>query len=99
MNEKITAIYENGVLRPLAPLALPEHTKVQLLIQSPTLGNAAEAHRRQVIAALVAAGLTVPTLDTSPAMPLSESERDELARRIPNGRPLSEIIIEEREGR
>ena len=96
MNESITAIYENGVLRPITPLALPEHTKVQLWIQSPPPDDAAETHRREVVAALVAAGLTLPTLDISPAMPLSEEERDELARRIPPGRPLSEIIIEER---
>ena len=25
----ITAVYENGLLRPLTPLALPEHTRVQ----------------------------------------------------------------------
>lgn len=98
MNETITAIYENGVLRPITPLALPEHTKVQLWIQSPPLGDEAETHRREVIAALVAAGLTLPTLDAPPALPLSEQERDDLARSIPAGRPLSEIIIEEREG-
>ena len=54
--------------------------------------------RREVVAALVAAGLTLPTPNISLAMPLSEAERDDLARRIPAGRPLSEIIIEEREG-
>ena len=99
MNETITAIYENGVLRPITPLALPEHTTVRLLIQSPPLGDQAETHRRDVVAALVAAGLTLPTLETSPAAPLSEEQRDDLARRVPPGRPLSEIIIEEREGR
>jgi predicted DNA-binding antitoxin AbrB/MazE fold protein len=98
MHATITAIYENGVLRPITPLALPEHTKVQLWIQAPPLGDQAETHRREVVAARVAAGLTLLTLDTAPAMPLSEAERDNLARRIPAGRPLSEIIIEEREG-
>jgi len=98
MSETITAIYENGVLRLFTPLALPEHTTVQIRIQSPPLSDATETHRREVIAALVAAGLTLPTLDTSPPMPLLEEERDELARRIPTGRPLSEIIIEDREG-
>ena len=98
MNETITAIYENGVLRPITPLALPEHSTVQLWIQSTPLDDAAETHRREVVAALAAAGLRLPTPDASQAMPLSEAERDDLARRIPAGRPLSGIIIEEREG-
>jgi predicted DNA-binding antitoxin AbrB/MazE fold protein len=98
MNETITAIYENGGLRPITPLALPEHTKVQLWIQSPPLGDQAETHRREVVAALVAAGLTLPTRDTSPVLPLSEAERDDLARRIPAGRPHpeSDAVLETR---
>lgn len=31
-----TAIYENGVLRPLTPLTLPEHARVQLQIEPVT---------------------------------------------------------------
>ncbi|MDM8564546.1 antitoxin family protein [Candidatus Halobeggiatoa sp. HSG11] len=30
MNKPITAIYENGVLRPLAHLNLPEHIQVHI---------------------------------------------------------------------
>ncbi len=33
MNNSVTAIYENGILRPLAPLNLPEHIQVQITIQ------------------------------------------------------------------
>ncbi|EDN70222.1 hypothetical protein BGP_4723 [Beggiatoa sp. PS] len=33
MNNPITAIYENGILRPLAPLNLPEQVQVQITIQ------------------------------------------------------------------
>ncbi len=29
----VTAIYENGILRPLAPLNLPEHVQVRITIQ------------------------------------------------------------------
>ena len=57
------------------------------------------ASRRQVREALVAAGLVLPEPAAPQGQPLSEQARDELARRIPAGRPLSEIIIEEREGR
>jgi predicted DNA-binding antitoxin AbrB/MazE fold protein len=31
----VDAIYENGVLRPLSPLALPEHARVRLSVDSP----------------------------------------------------------------
>ncbi|MDM8564551.1 antitoxin family protein [Candidatus Halobeggiatoa sp. HSG11] len=34
MNKPVTAIYENGVLRPLTPLNLPEHIQVRITIQS-----------------------------------------------------------------
>ena len=33
MSQTITAVYENGVLRPLKPLALPERTRVRLQIE------------------------------------------------------------------
>ena len=35
------AIYENGVLRPVTPLALPEHARVQILV------NVADDERAQ----------------------------------------------------
>jgi len=99
MDQTVTAIYENGVLRPLDPLDLPEHAKVHISITPLQAPADAEAHRRQVREALVAAGLVLPEPAAPQGQPLSEQERDELARRIPAGRPLSEIIIEEREGR
>jgi len=33
MNNTITAIYENGILRPLTPLNLSEHVQVHITIQ------------------------------------------------------------------
>ena len=33
MDQTIIAIYENGVLRPLTPLALPEHTEVEIALK------------------------------------------------------------------
>lgn len=33
MSQTITAVYENGVLRPLSPLALPEKARVTLQIE------------------------------------------------------------------
>jgi predicted DNA-binding antitoxin AbrB/MazE fold protein len=34
MSETITAVYENGLLRPLTPLALPEQSRVRLRIET-----------------------------------------------------------------
>ena len=99
MEQTVTAIYENGILRPLDPLDLPEHARVQLSITALPPPVAAEVHRHQVRAVLIAAGLALPESAAQPVQPLSEQEREELARRLPVGRPLSEIIIEEREGR
>lgn len=55
--------------------------------------------REQVRAALHAGGLTLVELPaTGGPAPLSQEARVALARQVPPGRPLSEIIIEEREG-
>ena len=43
MDQTITAIYENGVLRPLTPLALPEHTEVEISIRPLPSAAATEA--------------------------------------------------------
>jgi predicted DNA-binding antitoxin AbrB/MazE fold protein len=32
MTKTLEAIYENGMLRPLSPLALPEHARVRLVV-------------------------------------------------------------------
>jgi predicted DNA-binding antitoxin AbrB/MazE fold protein len=102
METTLTAIYENGVLRPLTPLTLPEHAEVEISIRT-HMPDAAEAeiHRRRVREALVAAGLmlTRGAISATTEGLLSEDARHALAQQIPAGRPLSEIIREEREGR
>ncbi len=35
MQRTVAAVYENGVLRPLEPLDLPEHERVQVTIAGP----------------------------------------------------------------
>ena len=97
MNSTVTAIYENGVLRPLTPLTCPERARVQIHVRLESTDTA--EHRRRVRETLVAAGLSLPTPDAPPAAsPISAERRDELAQRFAAGRPLSELIIEEREG-
>lgn len=100
MINPVTAIYENGVLRPLTPLALPEHSRVQIYVQEATAPPNTTAHRQRVHEALVGAGLSLLIPPSPPAAsPLSAKRREELARLFSTGRPLSELIIEEREGR
>ena len=100
MNGTVMAVYENGVLRPLTPMALPERARVQIRVEHVVAPIDAIEHRHRVREALVAGGLSLPTpsLPTS-SIPISVERREELARLFAAGRPLSELIIEEREGR
>lgn len=94
MAEIVTAVYEKGVLRPLQPLNLEERQMVRLQVLPEETDNEVE----DVIQALVEADLLTPPLGHSDVDPMSEEERRELAEilgRVP-GKPLSEIIIEER---
>ncbi len=94
MAEIVTAVYEKGVLRPLHPLNLRERqtVRVQVLPEEPP------GKVEQVIQALVEAGLLIPPPGHSKVGPISEEERRELAQTLSQapGKPLSEIIIEER---
>jgi predicted DNA-binding antitoxin AbrB/MazE fold protein len=96
----ITAVYENGLFRPLTPLALPEHTQVQLQVLSGSGEESPAEHRRRVREVLVAAGLSLPTESVAPeTKPLSDERREELARILASGGLLSEVILTERDGR
>jgi predicted DNA-binding antitoxin AbrB/MazE fold protein len=104
MTEIITAVYENGVLRPTRPLALRERETVRIQIVSepttaPSQEAEAEAELDRIIQELVQAGILTPPPGRSDVEPLSEAER-ELADRLGRapGKPLSEIIIEDRGG-
>jgi len=101
MGQTITAIYENGVLRPLKPLALPEHAQVELDVRPLVAPADAAAQREQVRRALTDAGLlasTAPASEQKP--PLSAHERSALAQTLAESgvAPLSIAILEEREG-
>jgi len=95
MSEIITAIYENGVLRPLNPLSLPEHQTLQLQVLSV---NLADDDRQHTLQNLIAAGVVTPPPHRDDVELVSEEARWELAQQIGQcpGKPLSEIIIEER---
>ena len=95
--EIVTAVYEKGVLRPLQPLDLEERQMVRIQVVPETV---VEDEGEEMIRLLVAAGLMRPRpkKGTPPPDPVSEKERRRLADIMGNapGKPLSEIIIEER---
>jgi predicted DNA-binding antitoxin AbrB/MazE fold protein len=94
---KVPAIYENGILRPLKPLALPERARVQVQIKRISDADEVADHRLAVNAALAAAELLDETVDYSArAVELTEERREELAYRFAEEGPVSTIIIAER---
>lgn len=99
MNNPVSAIYEKGVLRLLTPLSLPEQTQVQVYVQPQSTSPEAIAHRRQVQEILLATGLSLPSSLPPDSSLLSAERRAELAELFATGRPLSELILEERTGR
>ena len=94
MPEVMTAVYENGILRPLMPLPLQEQQTVHFQI----LPNLIVDETERVVQGLVAAGLLTPPQGRSDIEPISEEKRRELAEilgKASDGR-LSEMILEER---
>jgi len=101
MAQTITAVYENGMLRPLTPLTLPEHSQVELDVRVIAPESAA-ARRERARSALTAAGLlaVVAAPDASTGL-LTPEQRAALARRLETAGvpPLSAAILEDRDGR
>ncbi len=94
MRQIITAIYEDGVLKPLSPLDLRERQEVRLEVVSDDPAEPVEAALRLLQAARQ---LTRPS-GTAGASRMTEAEIKTLAEKLGQvpGRPLSEIIIEDR---
>lgn len=100
MTQTITAIYENGMLRPLTPLALPEHSQVEIEVRTIT-EESAHARRERARLALAAAGLLAPEQAHGGTTGLLTTEqRMALAQRLAAAgvRPLSEAIDADRDG-
>ena len=98
MAEIVRAVYEHGILRPLTPLDLPEHSQVEIEVRP--IPGTLDPHleREKVRAALEAAGILAPVA-VSERPPLTETERAALADHlaVPDAMPLSRIIIEDRD--
>jgi predicted DNA-binding antitoxin AbrB/MazE fold protein len=96
MSTEAKAIYEDGVLRLLTPVALPERAQVRIQI---LIEQEADDELERAEAVLVAAGLIKPKEVPEEFKPISSARRAELARLYAVGGPLSELIIAERNAR
>jgi predicted DNA-binding antitoxin AbrB/MazE fold protein len=94
MREEIAVVYEGGVLRPLQPLALPEHTWLEVRV----IRRDVDA-RQQVYDVLEAAGVIAALPPPEPLPVISEAELAAAAQALAAAGPLSELIIAERDGR
>ena len=95
MSDIVTAVYRGGALYPLQPLKLRESEQVRIQVIHEEPGEDQEA---MAIRALVAAGLITPPPGHSHVPTISRRARLQLTKRLGSapGKPLSEIIIEDR---
>ncbi len=97
MNQQIvTAIYQNGVLRPLVSLDLPENSEVELNLK--VIKNKTNP-REAIEELLIKNGLSLRKKSTEPKQSLSADERERLAKIFSASQPLGELISEDREER
>ncbi len=97
MNQQtVTAIYQNGVLRPLDSLDLPENSEVELNVK---IIESKPDSRTAIAELLIQKGLSRRKEAVEPKQNLSSEERNRLAKIFSAPRPLGEIISEEREER
>ena len=101
MAEIVTAVYENGLLRPLEPLDLRERQRVRIQVLPEQGGVQGEPQDpiEALIQRLIAEGRMRPRPSGPiPPDPLSKEERQALADRLGHvpGKPTSEMVIEDR---
>ncbi len=95
MGDIVTAVYRGGALYPLQPLNLQESEQVRIqVLQQDLPADLDDAALR----ALAAAGLITPPAGHSDVPVMSAQRRILLAKKLGGvpGKPLSDIIIEER---
>ena len=99
MSQNIQAVYENGILRPLQPLDLPENKTVNISVldEAP---DGEETMLEKADRVLRQAGLISPlNFPVTEKDILSEEERRRLGKLFSGERPLGDYIDEDREAR
>lgn len=94
MEQRITAIYQRGVLHPLTAPPLNEGEIVHLWVLAPA-GEDLDENQRALYA-LMAAGLVRPVPPHPEVQPVPEKRRQELAQILGAAGPLSDLVIEDR---
>ena len=94
--QTITAIYQNGVLRPLGSLDLPENSQVELNVK--VIENKQDS-RAAIAELLVQKGLSRRKKTTEPKQNLSPEERARLAKIFSAPQTLGKLISEDRKHR
>jgi len=97
MSQNIQAIYENGVLRPLQPLDLPEN-KIVIVDVRDIEENGAETMQEKADRVLREAGL-ISSIKFPNAEKLSDEERRRIGKLFSGEKPLGDYIDEDREAR
>ena len=98
MPETITAIYENGVFRPLSPLSLNDGETVQITIVAEVSQEELKGDREKAIKLMdVRKLMGLPTKQFK-LNAAAEQKRRELFEKLKGrvGKPISEIVIEDR---
>jgi predicted DNA-binding antitoxin AbrB/MazE fold protein len=93
INERIAVVYEHGVLRPIEPLRLPEHTRLEIQLIAPTQ-LVTKADVRQI---LQEAGVIGERPSLVSGKLVSEEELLAAARELNINGLLSEWILRERD--
>jgi predicted DNA-binding antitoxin AbrB/MazE fold protein len=97
MSQSIQAIYQNGLLRPLVPLDLPENSVLEINVRdvmengSGTIQEIAEQVFRE--------SSLISSIKFPNAKKLSDEERERLGRIFSGEKPLGDYIDEDREAR
>ena len=97
MNQQtVNAIYQNGVLRPIGSLDLPENSEVELDVK---IIETKQDSREAIDKLLVRKGLSLQKKSSKQKQNLSAKERERLSKVFSAPRPIGELISEDREER
>jgi predicted DNA-binding antitoxin AbrB/MazE fold protein len=101
MPETITAIYENGVFRPLSPLSLNDGETVQITIVAEVSQEEVKGDREKSMMRMFVGGMRLPKkqgkLDRDELIKRAQQWRELMQKMEPlPGKPLSEMVIEDR---